>query len=205
MKKLSVPVILFVAVLMLAQPLTAQETGMKRTVLKPESMEKLEKECTTLKPVEMEPFFYCAVEMTGNYEQHGTAFMMLYGEAGKQGLPMTEAPFGIYYNSPETTAEEDLKWEIGMPVPEDKEILAPLMKKKWEHTLVVKKGFEGVFDSEEMKAVYTDLAKWAEENGYAPAGPPMERFLGMPSTNEKGETVGKVEMVMPIQKKVKKK
>ena len=114
---------------------------------------------------------------------------------------MTGTPFGIYWNSPNDTAEEDLKWEIGMVVPEDKEIAAPIVKKKWEHTTVVQRDFEGAIDSDELHAVYYAMYEWIGSNGYEMAGPMLERFLSTPSPNEKGEMIGKVQIVFPVQKK----
>jgi DNA gyrase inhibitor GyrI len=151
--------------------------------------------------VEIEPFSYAAVEMTGSYTQHGDAFMKLYTAVGMQGLPMTDAPFGIYWNTPEDTAEEDLKWEIGMPVPGDKELAAPIVLKKWEYTTVIQKDFEGVIDSDEIKAIYYGMYEWIGANGYEMAGPMLERFLDTPSPNDKGEMIGKVQIVFPVQKK----
>lgn len=200
MRKLSLPVVLFAAVLMLALPLMAQEKSEAKTSEETMAMEKAENKESGIKFVVAEPFYYCAVEMTGSYEQHPTAFMTLYSEAAKQGLAMAEAPFGIYWNSPQDTSEETLKWEIGMPVPEDKEILEPLKKIKWEYTSLVTKGFEGAFESEEMYAAYAEIFEWIEENGFEPAGPMLEKFLDTPSSNEAGETIGKVEIIIPVQK-----
>ncbi len=192
MRRLSLPVAIFAAVMILTLPLSAQEeVAAKKT----ENGLK-----TEIEVIEIESFSYASVEMTGSYTQHPEAFMKLYTEAGKQGLPMTGAPFGIYWNSPNDTAEEDLKWEIGMIVPEDKEIQAPIVLKKWEHPTVVQRDFEGGIDSEELRAVYYAMYEWIGANGYEMAGPMLERFLNTPSPNEKGETIGKVQIVFPVQK-----
>ncbi len=193
MRRLSLPLAVFTAVMILALPLSAQEGNDKKAT---EGTGK-----TDIELVEIEPFFYCSVEMTGSYTQHPEAFMKLYAEAGKQGLPMTGAPFGIYWNTPDDTAEEDLKWEIGMAVPEDKEIAAPIVKKEWEHTTVVQRDFDGAIDSDELRAVYYAMYEWIGANGYEMAGPMLERFLSTPSPNEKGEMIGKVQIVFPVQKK----
>ncbi len=193
MRRLSLPVAVFAAVMILALPLAAQEGNDKKATK--------EAGKTDIELVEIEPFFYCAVEMTGSYTQHPDAFMKLYTEAGKQGLPMAGMPFGIYWNSPHDTAEEALKWEIGLAVPEDKEIQPPLSRKGWEHILVAKKDFEGAFGSEEMSAAYSEVSGWIEENGYELSGPMMEKYLSSPSPNEEGEFVGKVQIIFPVQKK----
>jgi effector-binding domain-containing protein len=193
--------LVFLAAMILTLPLSAQEKTAEETVGKVGRKATEPAIKTEVEAVEIEPFTYCAVEMAGSYTQHSDAFMKLYSEAAKQGLPMAGVPFGIYYNSPEETPEEELKWEIGMPVPADKELQAPLVMKKWEYTLVAQRDFEGAYDSEELKAAYTEVYGWIYKNGYEPAGPMMEKFLTSPAQNEEGEFVGKVQIVFPVKKK----
>jgi DNA gyrase inhibitor GyrI len=186
-----------VTAMLLAQPLAAQEKPDAKKAGKPcetdeKAMKKMAETATTgIEVTKIEPFVYCAVEMTGSYEKHAEAFMKLYTEAGKQGLPMNDAPFGIYWNSPHDTAEEELKWEVGIPVPAD----------AWDHTIVVQWDFEGAIDSDEIEAVYYGMYEWIGANGYEMAGPIMERFLSAPAPNEKGEMIGKVQIVYPVKKK----
>ena len=198
MRRLSLSVVIVAVVMILALPLSAQEGAEARKSVD----EKAEKALNTeIELVEITPFSYAAVEMTGSYTQHPDAFMKLYSAAGQQGISMTAAPFGIYWNTPNDAAEEDLKWEIGVPVPEGKEVAAPIVLKKWEHTTVVQRDFEGAIDGEELQAVYFAIFEWIEANGYEMAGPMLERFLNMPAPNDKGETIGQVQIVFPVQKK----
>jgi len=149
---------------------------------------------------EVEPFSYCAVEMTGSFKQHGDAFGKLYSSAEKQGLPTNEPLFGVYYDNPEETAEEELKWEVGFAVSDDTEVEEPLVLKKWEFKLVVSLDYEGPFSGEEMDGAFAEIMQWIEENGYTIVGPCMERYLGMPSQNEDGAMSGKIEIWMPVEK-----
>jgi AraC family transcriptional regulator len=199
MNRISLTALVFAAAMLAALPLSAQEEASKKAK-KAEKTVKAVK--TEIEVVDIEPFAYAAVEMTGSYEQHAQAFMTLYSAAGQQGLAMTEAPFGIYHNSPEDTPEEELKWEIGMPVPADTKLAEPIVLKKWEFTKVAQLDFEGAIDSDEMKAVYYGMYEWIETSGYELAGPMMERFLSMPAENDKGEMVGKVQIVFPVKKKL---
>lgn len=150
---------------------------------------------------EIEPFTYCALEMTGSYDQHAAAFQTLYGEAGKQALEMSAVPFGIYWNDPEETPPEKLLWEIGFPVSADQKIEEPLKIKRWEYTLVVSKRYEGSFAEEHMKALHAEMGEWIEKNGYAAAGPCMEKYLSMPVPDESGELTGSIEVLVPVQGK----
>lgn len=198
MRSLSLIATVFAALAILVLPLSAQDGASARKAADQEAGKAVKTEFAV---TETEPFSYAAVEMTGSYDNHGDAFMKLYSAAGAQGLPMTAAPFGIYWNSPDDTAEEDLKWEIGFPVAADQKIEAPIVLKKWGWTTVIQKDFEGVVDGDEITAVYYAMYEWIGANGYEMAGPMLQRFLGMPSPNEKGETVGKVQIVFPVQKK----
>lgn len=199
MKKLRLLLILAAAISLLALPLTAQETDEKKV---PEKVEKTTDE-GEIKLIESKPFYYCAIEMTGSYEQHPSAFMSLYSAAAQQSLPMDETPFGIYWNRPDGTPEEELKWDIGFAIPDDAEIKEPLKKKKWDYTHLLTAGFEGAYESLEMYSVHAAMYEWAEKNGYEPAGPMMEKFLNTPMPNDKGEIIGKVEMIVPVVKKKK--
>ncbi|HSG28330.1 MAG TPA: GyrI-like domain-containing protein [Candidatus Krumholzibacterium sp.] len=192
MRRLYLAAAVLVSIASIAVPAAAQEKAAGEEAGAPGK--------TAIELVEIEPFEYCVVEYTGSYEQHAEAFMALYGEAGKQGLPMTSAPFGLYWNSPLDTAEEDLKWEIGMEVPAGSKAEAPIVVKKWEYPLVIQREFEGVIDGEEIQGVYLEMYGWITANGYTMAGPMMEQFLSMPSADEKGGMVGKVRIVFPVSK-----
>ena len=193
MRRLLLSAAIVAGVIILALPLSAQEETAGIKAAKAMNME--------IELSEIAPFSYAAVEMTGSYTQHPDAFMKLYSAAAQQGISMTTAPFGIYWNSPNDTAEEELKWEIGVPVPDDKELAAPVVLKKWEHTTVIQRDFEGAIDGEELQAVFFAMHEWIEANGYEMAGPMLERFLNTPSADEKGEWIGKMQIVFPVQKK----
>jgi DNA gyrase inhibitor GyrI len=147
-----------------------------------------------------QPFFYAAVEMKGSYNQHSAGFNTLFGELGKQGLGMN-APFGIYYNNPKTTPEADLKWELGVAFQDSTPVQAPLKLKKWPFIQTASLVFEGSYSN--LGPVYVKLYGWIGANGYIPEGPTVEKFLNAPTQNEKGESIGKVEIIVPISKRPK--
>jgi DNA gyrase inhibitor GyrI len=144
-------------------------------------------------------FAYCAIEMTGSYDQHGAAFQQLYAEAAKQGI-IGAMPFGVYWNSPSDTPPENLKWEIGFAIPAGKTPQAPLLLKKWEFTTMASLKYTGELGGEGMGKAMGAMFKWIGENGYQPTGPMMEMYLSMPSPNEKGMFVGSMEIIVPVQR-----
>ncbi|MBN2411379.1 GyrI-like domain-containing protein [candidate division KSB1 bacterium] len=153
-----------------------------------------------IKVIDVEPFTYCAVEMTGSYDQHDTAFNTLYEQAGIQSLPQTEIPFGIYKSDPAQTPEEELKWELGFALPDSSQVTEPLKMKKWEFTQIVSRMYDGVFSEEEMGQVYGEIYEWIGQNNYTPAGPLMEKYMSQPEQNADGEWTGTVEIWVPVQK-----
>ena len=76
-----------------------------------------------------------------------------------------------------------------------------MKKKKWEYTHQLTAGFEGAIESPEMHGLYAAMFELAAKKGYVPAGPILEKFLNTPMPNEKGEIIGKVEIIIPVVKK----
>jgi AraC family transcriptional regulator len=144
-------------------------------------------------------FAYCAVEMTGSYDQHEAAFTKLFEEAMNQGI-YGGMPFGVYWNSPASTPIEQLKWDVGFTLPPGAAPKPPLAIKKWEFTTTASLEYRGVFGGTEMDQAYGRIFKWIGENGYQPAGPMMEVFLNVPSPDESGVLYGAVEIIVPIRK-----
>ena len=144
-------------------------------------------------------FAYCALEMTGSYDQHSAAFEKLYAEAMKQGI-YGGTPFGVYWNSPGDTPVEKLAWDVGFIVSSSQAPKEPLKLKKWEFTTAAVLEYSGAFAGEGMTNAYNAIFKWIGEHGYKPAGPMMETFLNIPSPNEQGVLVGSVEIVVPVEK-----
>ncbi len=206
MKRMGFILVLAMMVTLTCQQAQSQEQKEKK-MPKPEKMKEMMmekghmmKEMKGLKVEEMKPFKYCALEMTGSYDQHEAAFEKLYEEAGKQDLPMDAAPLGIYLNDPETTPEEELEWEVGFKISGDTDIQPPLVIKKWEYPLVATMRYEGPFDEEVMGPMYFRMFKWISMNNYTPVGPMAEKYMGMPRKNEKGQLSGNVMIMVPVEK-----
>jgi len=198
MRKTAVVILFILGTFVLFQSAMAQESAKAEAPAAPEAQEVEKAEIIRVK--EVEPFYYGALEMTGSYEQHATAFPTLYQEAAAQALAIDGEPFGVYWNDPETTPEADLKWELGFPMSEKKGLAAPLKLKKWEFKHLVSKRYEGQYESEEMGDAYKEIFDWIGKNGYVPAGPCMEKYLNMPSKNAEGKWAGKVEILIPVEK-----
>jgi effector-binding domain-containing protein len=198
MRSLSIIILVFALVVSIATVAPAQEEKTEKKAA-PEKTAEVPKE-VPIQVKEIEPFIYCALEMNGSYDQHGTAFNNLFAVAGSQRIPLDKAPFGIYFSDPSNTPEEELKWEVGIEIPEGTELKRPLVAKKWDHTTVVSKIYTGAFTKEAIGAVYGELMGWVGENGYFVCGPSLERFLGEPEIDEQGGMSGTIEILIPVLK-----
>ncbi len=127
---------------------------------------------------EMEPFSYCALEVTGPFTLFEEKVNILMAEMNKQGITPSGHMISIYYNNPETTPPESLKWEIGFKVPDTVKISEPLVIKKW----AFKKSFCREFKDAgtKIKNFYNETYKLIDSNKLVPAGPPMEEILAKP-------------------------
>ncbi len=144
-------------------------------------------------------FAYCALEMTGSYDQHEAAFMKLYEEAMTQGIA-GGMPFGIYWNSPVNTPVEKLVWDVGFAMPPGGAPKPPLALKKWDFTTMASLKYRGIIGGQDMDDAIGRLFRWIGENGYQEAGPMMEVFLNAPSPDESGALYGAIELVVPVRK-----
>jgi effector-binding domain-containing protein len=150
--------------------------------------------------VNSDSFYYCTLEMTGSYDQHPEAFMKLIDFCSTNNLEMIAA--GIYWNSPENTKPEDLKWELAVYVPNEMKVDEPFKIKKWEYNLSVAAEYDGIYLTEAEGKAFTDAYKYAADNGYKPIGPFVRRFLNQPMPTSDGRFAGRVQILIPVEKKM---
>jgi effector-binding domain-containing protein len=116
---------------------------------------------------------------TGSYEQHGEAIAQITRYAMKRNL-MRGGPFAVYYSNPEEVAEDSLRWEICIPVPEGTEPEPPFAIRQTPEmkaaVLVCTGPYEGT------APCYGVLSVWIAENGHAIAGPVEEHWMSDPQT-----------------------
>ena len=97
MPKMSVLVLSLVG----AMALSGHAGAMVEAVAPDEAAAEVEVEIAEFGPVRV-----AFTEHTGSFEQMAKAIPVLYAELGKQGVMPGGAPMGIYYNDPQTVAEE---------------------------------------------------------------------------------------------------
>ncbi|MEW5900865.1 MAG: GyrI-like domain-containing protein [Acidobacteriota bacterium] len=145
----------------------------------------------------IEPFSYFSMRHKGSFTQIPDAVASLWQEAQLQNAIPMGPLFGIYYNSPDDVAPEQLDWEIGFPTAEQTVVQLPLEKKVWNHTQVAVLLHQGPY--EKTGETIAKIMEWLSANGYTPAGPVMERYLDMNPEEIKPEQ-RKTEIWIPCQK-----
>jgi effector-binding domain-containing protein len=145
---------------------------------------------------EVEPFTAVILPMKGSYEQHTDAITKVLQYAKGLGEACTGGPFGRYHNNPMQVKEEELLWEVGMPVAEGTEVEAPFEIQTIPGGWVAYAIHVGPY--EESSKLWPGVYMWAGMNGYQPSGSAMEIWTGDPEkTGEEGPTT---ELRTPVTK-----
>ena len=153
---------------------------------------------TAVQVKEVSPFAYCCIHKKASFTEIEKTIGELWMHMQKQSIMPTGAMFGIYYSDPETTAAEDLEWEVAFPVTDIATPLAPLEKKAWEYALVASTIHTGPY--QETGTSYARVFEWISANGYEQAGPVLERYLTIPGPDVNPEDM-KAEIWVPVVKK----
>jgi len=148
--------------------------------------------------VTTDPTTVAFIAMRGPYSQTPQGLGRLYAWIGQRGLQPAGMPMGVYLTAPPETPEADALWELWAPVagePAEVEVGADGIGVKRVPAMlaasVVHKGpYEG------LEPTYAMLWRWISENGYAPDGPPMERWHSDPAEVPPEEYL--TEIIMPV-------
>jgi DNA gyrase inhibitor GyrI len=119
-------------------------------------------------------------------------------EISKQQVLGDGAPFGLYLNSPrEVKSEAELRWLVGMPIPEAATVAVPLKKGAFNFAKVARYLYTGPYDK--SAEAYAKIMQYLEANGYRPAGPVMEQYWNDPLTVKPEQLM--TEIIIPVEKK----
>lgn len=130
--------------------------------------------------------------MKGSYMQHPDAMQRLWSFISARALKPDGPMFGRYYSDP-SVGEENLVWEVGVPVPAGTTAEAPFQVKEIPGSLTAVHVHTGTM--EEIGTAWGTLVQWAMTNGYQPLMPAMQLFTG-----DMMAGTGQVEMRLPVLK-----
>lgn len=123
----------------------------------------------------VEPFVYCSLGREGSFSEIEATVGELMQHMQNQNVFPTGAMIGIYYGDAGLADPDRMRWEIGFPINEQAQVLAPLEKKQWVFSQVAVSIHQGPYDT--IGETISKIQEWLEENGYSQAGPILERYL----------------------------
>jgi effector-binding domain-containing protein len=147
------------------------------------------------------PMTVAFITMKGSLSLINSAFGKLYTFVAEQGFIPAVPPSRIYFNIPGQVSDDELKWELRVPIvgicnpsgPDG----AGLGFRYLEETAVASIVHRGPFAS--IRDTYDKLTSWIASNGYKISGPPEEVYLTEPGNTPPAELM--TEVRFPVSKK----
>jgi AraC family transcriptional regulator len=133
----------------------------------------------------------------GSYEEVPVLMGEVVGFIMAKGLQIMGPPYGVYFNSPQEVAVEELMYEIAMPFAGEAEEEGRVKIKITPEQLALSTVYKGPYS--ECGTAIGALAKYAYKNGYEIIGPPMETYISDPNQTPESELI--TEMSFPVMKK----
>jgi len=148
-----------------------------------------------------EPTTVAFLTCKGPYTQMGEVVPKIFGWMQQKGLEPVGPLTGVYFNSPLDVSEEELSWEVRIPVarttpPQETDAMGVGVKQIGPQEIAVAM-HKGPY--QEVGPTHGAIAAWAAGNHYEIAGPPEELYLNDPSTVPPEELLTQVRY--PIKKK----
>ncbi len=148
---------------------------------------------------EGKPFSYCCLPHKGPLTDMGAVIGEFMQAMQGQGLfaSVRDTMIGVYYSSPADTKPAELTWEVGFPVAGGTAPQPPLVIKEWKFPACAICMHKGAYDK--TGETIRRLIDWVKANGYAVAGPTLERYLNNPMQVKPEELL--TEIWIPVKKK----
>lgn len=137
------------------------------------------------------------ISVTGSYEQIPDILSEVVGYVMKEGLQITEPPYGIYFNSPMEVAQEELEFEIGIPFIGEAKGEGRVKVKNVPAHQVASTVYKGPYGQAAL--VYQTIIEYAMKNGYEIVGGVKEIYLNNPMEVSEDELL--TEVRFPLTKK----
>lgn len=145
-----------------------------------------------------EPMDVAYLPMSGPYSQTPEGYGRLYGWIAQHGLTPEGMPAAVYLTMPSEVPEEQARWELWAPVAgEPDEVPVDESGVGIKHipkTHVLAAMHRGPYET--VAPTYEAVWAYMEGHGYAPAGPPMERYYSDPDEVPPEEYL--TEVVIPV-------
>lgn len=137
------------------------------------------------------------ISYKGSFEEIPVLMGEVVGFIMAKGLQMMGPPFGVFYNSPQEVAIEDLKYEVALPFAGEAEEEGRVKIKTLPEQMVLSAIYKGPYS--ECGTAIGAIAQYAYKNGYEIIGPLMETYLSDPNETPESELL--TEESFPVIKK----
>jgi effector-binding domain-containing protein len=158
----------------------------------------MDTEATVKKTV---PITVAFIAMKGSLSLINSAFGKLYTFVAEAGFIPAVPPSRIYFNIPGQVPEQELKWELRVPIVGVCNSSGPdgrgLGFRCLEGTTVAFIIHRGPFST--IGDTYNKIISWIDNNGYKIIGPPEEVYLTEPGNTPPAELM--TEIRFPVSKK----
>ena len=156
---------------------------------------------TQAKIKKTEPLTVAFIAMKGSLSLTNSAFGNLYAFVAESGFIPAVPPSRVYFNVPGQVPEQELKWELRVPIAGICDPSGPDGKglgfRCLEETTIVCSIHRGPFAT--IGDTYSNLKSWIADNGYKIAGPCEEVYLTEPGNTPPAELM--TEVRFPVKKK----
>lgn len=136
------------------------------------------------------------LRMQGSYNQHISALNQLRAELRRMGVNPVGDPFGRYINDPARTPEQDLRWEVGFPVPPGARPSPPFELRHFEARLVASLQVHGPYLENSLR--WPAFYEWLAARGYQTTDPSIEAWSV--SSTPDGFYTGQSELQVPVRR-----
>jgi effector-binding domain-containing protein len=154
---------------------------------------------------EIEPFSYACMGHKGPFSEIPDVVNQLMVAFQQLNVVPAGPMMAIFFNEPELVKPVDIYYEVGFPISEETDVSYPesvetdnkpiLQKKQWTFSRVASAVHTGSYET--TSETVTAMMEWIKNNGYAAAGPIVERYTDMdPATGNPGNL--KTEIWIPI-------
>ena len=147
------------------------------------------------------PITVAFIAIKGPFTLINEAFGELFAFVAYNGFIPAGPPSGVYFNAPGEVPEQELKWELRVPIAGVCDASGPdergLGFRCLEEIMVACTIHKGPFSN--IGNTYDKLALWIADNGYQIAGPCEEIYLTEPGNTPPAEL--RTEIRFPVSKK----
>jgi effector-binding domain-containing protein len=153
---------------------------------------------TVAKIKKTEPGTVAFIAMKGSLSLTNSAFGKLYTFVAESGFIPAVPPSRVYFNVPGQVPEQELKWELRVPIagicdasgPDGKGLGFRCLEENTVASMIHRGPFSTIGDT------YKNLKSWIADNGYKIAGPCEEVYITEPGNTPLAELMTEVRFLV---------